>query len=133
MKCRHSALVSAAAIASLMFLVHSTRAEDMGAMDMGGMTHKMMPDEGENAASMDQMMSSEHMEHDPMMAAHMGYTTLRAKSDGDQHRADELVATLQQALAKYKDYHVAEADGYKPWHPEMKAQIVHFTKMWYGL
>ena len=93
---------------------------DMGSMDMGGMTHKMMPEEGENATSMDRMMSSEQMEHDPTMAAHMGYSSERPKSDADQHRADELVATLQTALAKYKDYHVAEADGYKPWHPEVK-------------
>src|SRR3982074_2324984 len=99
MKRCHSALL-AAAIVGILFLPHSAKADDMGSMDMGGMTHQKMPAEGENAASMDQMMSSEHMEHDPMMAAHMGYTTLRPKSDGDQHRADELVETLQTALAK---------------------------------
>jgi len=92
-----------------------------------------MPENGENAASMDMMMSSEHMENDPMMAAHMGYTTLRPKSAGDQERADKMVETLRTALAKYKDYHVAEADGYKPWHPEMKTPIVHFTKLWYAV
>ena len=92
-----------------------------------------MPENGENAASMDMMMSSEHMENDPMMAAHMGYTTLRPKSAGDQGRADKMVETLRTALAKYKDYHVAEADGYKPWHPEMKTPIVHFTKLWYAV
>src|SRR5271167_4368150 len=129
--CR-SILVSAAMVVATIFFTHAAVADDMGSMDMGGMTHQMMPEEGENAASMDQMMSSEHMEHDPMMAAHMGYTTLRPKNDADQHRADELVQTLQTALAKYKDYHVAEADGYKPWHPQMKQPIVHFTRMWYG-
>jgi hypothetical protein len=133
MKRSHLTIIIAAAIVPMLFFVQTSRADDMGSMDMGGMTHQKMPEEGENAGSMDQMMSSEHMEHDPMMAAHMGYTTPRPKSDADQHRADELVATLQTALAKYKDYHVAEADGYKPWHPEMKQPIVHFTKMWYGL
>jgi hypothetical protein len=67
------------------------------------------------------------------MAAHMGYTSMRPKNEEDQRHADELVSTLQTALAKYKDYRTAEADGYKPWHPEMKTPIVHFTKMWYGL
>jgi len=44
------------------------------------------------------------------------------------------VTDLQHALAKYKDYHVAEADGFKPFHPEIKAQkVVHFTRSWYGL
>ena len=89
---RHSALVSAAAMFGIVFVVNGARADDMGSMDMGGMTHQMMPEQGENAASMDRMMSSEHMEHDPMMAAHMGYTALRSKNDADQHRADELVA-----------------------------------------
>ncbi len=123
MKRRHSALISTAAMVGMLFMVQRASADDMGSMDMGS----------ENAASMDRMMSSEHMEHDPMMAAHMGYTASRPKSDGDQHRADELVETLQGALAKYKDYHLAEADGYKPWHPEVKQPIVHFSKMWYGL
>jgi hypothetical protein len=129
---RHSALLSAAAMVGIVLIGQSARAQDMGSMDMPGMTHKMMSDGGENAVSMDQMMSSEQMEHDPTMSAHMGYSTLRPKSEADQHRADELVATLQTALAKYKDFHAAEAAGYKPWHPEMKQPIVHFTRMWYG-
>ncbi len=135
---RHSLSIVAAAIAAILFLLTSAqppeaKADDMGSMDMGGMTHQPMPEGGENAASMDQMMSSEHMEHDPMMAAHMGYTELRPKRDGDQQRADAMVETLRKALEKYRDYHVAEADGYKPWHPEIKKQpVVHFTKMWYG-
>ena len=125
-------LIVVSVIAPLV-IARAAFAEDMGSMDMGGMTHSMMPDNGENAASMDMMMSSEHMENDPMMAAHMGYTALRPKSAGDQQRADKMVETLRTALAKYKDYHVAEADGYKPWHPEMKTPIVHFTKLWYAV
>ena len=129
---RNSVLISLI-FAGLLWTAQTAHADDMGAMDMGGMTHEKMPEDGENAASMDRMMSSEHMEHDPMMAAHMGYTDLRPKNDADQKRADELVETLQKALAKYKDFHVAEADGYKPWHPEVKQPVVHFTRMWYGL
>jgi hypothetical protein len=120
-------------LAVFVLVARGAFAEDMGSMDMGGMTHSMMPDNGENAASMDMMMSSEHMENDPMMAAHMGYTALRPKSAGDQERADKMVETLRTGLAKYKDYRVAETDGYKPWHPEMKTPIVHFTKLWYAV
>ena len=132
MRYRSSALLSAAAMAAFLLIAQAASADDMGSMDMGGMTHLTMP-EGENPASIDMMMSSEHMENDPMMALHMGYTKLRPHSEADQHRADAMVETLQTALAKYKDYHVAEADGFKPFHPEMKTSIIHFTKMWYAV
>jgi hypothetical protein len=112
------------AVVFALILAGIADAHDMAGMNMG---------DDDNPASMDMMMSSEHMEHDPMMAAHMGYTTLRPKSPGDQQRADDIVTTLQSALAKYKDYHVAEADGFKPFHPEIKQPIVHFTKAWYGV
>jgi hypothetical protein len=132
MKYRTSALLSAVAMAAFLLIVRIAAADDMGSMDMSGMTHSATA-EGENPASMDRMMSSEHMENDPTMALHMGYTTLRPHSEADQHRADEMVDTLQTALAKYKDYRVAEADGFKPFHPEMKTPIIHFTKMWYAV
>ena len=68
------------------------------------------------------------------MALHMAYTELRPENAADDKRADEIVATLKQALAKYREYHVAEADGFKPFHPEIKKmKVVHFTKIWYGL
>src|SRR5579862_4476570 len=129
---RTSALISAAMLAALLLIVRAATASDMGSMDMGGMTHSTIP-EDDNPAAMDMMMSSEQMEHDPLMAAHMGYTTLRPKSAGDQQRADQLVSTLRTALAKYRDYRMAEADGFKPFHPEVKQPVVHFTKMWYGV
>jgi hypothetical protein len=68
------------------------------------------------------------------MFLHMDFTGLRPANEGDQARALVLVTDLQQALARYKDYHVAEADGFKPFHPEIKQQkVVHFTRNWYGL
>ena len=132
-RCRLDILVVVAMVAVFVG-VGSGNADDMGSMDMGGMTHQMAPGESEVTGSTDRMMSSEMMEHDPTMAAHMGYTPVRPKREGDQQRADEMVSTLQTALVKYKDYRVAEADGYKPWHPEMKQQpIVHFTKWSYAI
>ena len=133
MKNSRLGLLTVVAMAAVVVAAGSVDADDMGSMDMGGMTHQMVPNESEATGSMDRMMSSEMMEHDPMMAAHMGYTPVRPKKDGDQQRADQMVSTLQTALAKYKDYRIAEADGYKPWHPEMKQPIVHFTKWSYGL
>jgi hypothetical protein len=67
------------------------------------------------------------------MSLHMAYTPLRPDSDADHARAAVLVTDLQHALAKYKDYHVAEADGFKAFHPEFKQKVVHFTKNWNGL
>ena len=133
MRIRRPLLFGTVVASALFFIAAITSADDMGSMDMGGMTHSAMPANGENAASMDMMMSSEHMEHDPAMAAHTGYTTLRPNTDGDQQRADAMVETLRTVLAKYKDYRVAEADGYKPWHPELKTPIIHFSKIWYAV
>ena len=121
MKLRIALLASA-----LMLLPAIVSAHDMAGMDMGPM---QMSDD--NPDSMDMMMSSQEMERDPVMASHMGYTAMRPKAPGDQERADAMVATLRTALAKYKDYRVAEADGFKPFHPEFKQmKIVHFTKAW---
>lgn len=122
-------LGAASACLAALLIAGYAAAHDMGEMEMGGPAAI----DANNPASLDRMMSSEHMEHDPMMAAHMGYTPAWPKSDGDEARAHQLVATLQSALARYKDYRAAEADGYKPWHPEMKTPIVHFTRMWYGI
>jgi hypothetical protein len=68
------------------------------------------------------------------MALHMMWSDPMPPNPADQARANEMVATLRIALDKYKDYRVAEADGYKPFHPEFKHQaIVHFTKWSYAL
>src|SRR5262249_42621905 len=128
MRVSRCALIAVAGIALFMG-PRAANAHDMADMNMDGMSHQMA--DPDNPASLDHMMSSEHMEHDPAMAAHMGYTPLWPKSAGDQERADALVETLQVTLEKYRDYHVAEADGYKAWHPEVRQPIVHFTKMWY--
>jgi hypothetical protein len=74
-----------------------------------------------------------HMGDMRNMSLHMAFTDLRPANDGDQARAAVLVTDLQHALAKYQDYHVAEADGFKPFHPEFKQKMVHFTKNWNGL
>ena len=95
-----------------------------------------------NEGEMDSMSDGPEMDHDmhmgngamKNMALHMAYTDLRPANDADKARAAVLVTDLQHSLAKYKDYHVAEADGFKPFHPEFKQQkVVHFTRNWNGL
>src|SRR5271163_1795175 len=92
--------------------------------------------EGATVAMSDDAMDSDtHMGGGGKnMALHMSFTALRPANEADNARAAALVSQLQHALAKYKDYHVAEADGFKPFHPEIKQQkVVHFTRNWYGL
>ena len=93
--------------------------------------------EGEMDAMSMMTMHDMHMDHDMSMgnmAKHMAYTTLRPENAADQKRADEIVDQLKHKLAKYQDYHAAEAAGFKPFHPEIKQmEVVHFTKYWYGL
>ncbi|MGC2302452.1 hypothetical protein [Candidatus Binatus sp.] len=126
---RISAVKIAVALSVTLALSATALAQDMKGMDMSGGDMSQMSD----SAEMDHDM---HMGNGNMknMALHMAYTDLRPANDADKARAAVLVTDLQHALAKYKDYHVAEADGFKPFHPEFKQQkVVHFTKNWYGL
>lgn len=62
------------------------------------------------------------------IALHVEYTALRPENDADKARAATLVTDLQHALAKYQDYHVAEADGFEPFDPKIKLPVVDFWK-----
>jgi hypothetical protein len=81
-------------------------------------------------------MSSEQMSnmagHDAM-AAHMAWSDTRPATEADRERAAQIVKTLQTALTKYRDYRVAEAAGFKPFHPEIPQNIYHFTRWQNGL
>jgi hypothetical protein len=65
--------------------------------------------------------------HQQHTGPHMRWTTLRPANANDAQRADQIVHTLRQALAKYKDYHVAMDDGYAPRHPDRKQPHYHFA------
>ena len=114
-------------------------AHDMEGMDMSGAKAldpaNMKEGEIESMSDGPEMDHDMHMGHGDMknMSLHMAYTDLRRGNDSDKARAAVLVTDLQHALAKYKDYHVAEADGFKPFHPEFKTPVVHFTRNWNGL
>ena len=61
------------------------------------------------------------------MAGHMYLTTLRPMQPGDQAKADTIVAEAKEAMAPYQDYRQAEADGYRPFFPNVKQPQYHFT------
>lgn len=101
-----------------------------------------MPGMNMQAGEMEAMsMERGHaMEHDPHamhmanMSLHMAYSDPRPPTPEDRARAERIVAELRIALAKYRDYRVAEADGFKPFHPELRQlKVVHFTRNWNGL
>jgi hypothetical protein len=65
------------------------------------------------------------------MAKHMAYSSTRPLTLEDSVRAAHVINELRQAIAKYQDVKVAEADGYKMFAPEVKNQPqYHFTKGW---
>jgi hypothetical protein len=140
----------AVAFALTVSLASIAFAEDMKGMDMSGeggrdmskMSGTVSPDpanmkEGEMEAMSGgpEMDHDMHMGHGDMknMSKHMAYTTLRPETAADKTRATSIVTALQCVLTQYQDYHSAEADGFKPFHPELKQKVVHFTKNWYGL
>ena len=75
-----------------------------------------------------------HPESDWKMAAmarHMAYSSARPLTKEDSAQASHVVNELRQAIAKYSDVRVAEADGYKMFAPQIRNQPqYHFTKSW---
>jgi hypothetical protein len=64
--------------------------------------------------------------------AHMYMTALRPQTPEDAARAKEIVDHLRDGIAKYKDYHVALAEGYKIFLPNLPQPEYHFTNYWNG-
>ncbi len=134
--------IAAMVAVSIPVAAQGTKGMDMGGHEMAQTSGAATPDpsnmkEGETEA----MSGAPEMDHDmhmgngdmKNMSLHMAYTELRPSNDADKARAALLVTDLQHALAKYRDYHVAEADGFEPFHPEFKQAVVHFTKNWYAV
>jgi hypothetical protein len=62
------------------------------------------------------------------VGGHIEMTRLRPLQPGDSARAAQVVAALRTGLEKYKDVKVAEANGFKPFAPNAKAQaVIHYT------
>lgn len=68
------------------------------------------------------------------MARHMAYSSNRPLTPADSARAMQVINELRQAVVRYQDVRVAEADGYKMFAPQMKNQPqYHFTKNWHAV
>lgn len=93
------------------------------ASDMGGM---VMNDD-------DHSHVTETMSHHMHMGPHMKMTELRQENVEDAKRADEIVMALRSAIEKYRDYRVAEKDGFQPYMPNLRLPEYHFTNYKYGL
>jgi hypothetical protein len=75
-----------------------------------------------------QAMSHREMPDNP----HMKMTALRPSNEADRVRGQEIVGELRAALKKYKDYRVAEQDGYQAFLPQLDLPEYHFTNYKYG-
>jgi len=71
------------------------------------------------------MHDMEHMQHGD--TPHMHMTKPRPQTPDDQQRAEQIVAQLRAGIDKYKDYHVALAEGFKIFLPNIKQDEYHFT------
>jgi hypothetical protein len=100
--------------------------------DMSGMKGMPMDNDkdADNAASAHVMNSMEgHMD----MGPHMKMTALRQPRPGDAERAGQVADSARKASEKYTDYHVALAEGFQIFHPEVPQKMYHFTNYGYAL
>ncbi len=89
---------------------------DMPAMDMDDA-------KANEAHAVHDMTPGHHAAH----SAHMHMTAARPQTPEDVARAKEIVDQLREGIAKYKDYRVALADGYKIFLPNVPQPEYHFT------
>lgn len=99
---------------------------NMPGMDMGQGTDDKDP-RTEHAA----MDAMSHMHHH-MMGPHMYMTKLRPSNPQDWAKADEIANELRASIVKYKDYHVALADGFRIFAPNVPQDEYHFTNYYNG-
>jgi len=86
--------------------------------------------EGVHQHTMDAVESMTTQHHH--LGPHMKWTQKRTQSPQDLKQADEIVQTLREALKPYRDYRVAQRDGYEPFLAHIAQRRYHFTKKWYG-
>jgi hypothetical protein len=96
--------------------------DSMAGMGMSGMQHDS--DKGPDAA---RAANDGMADRDMDMDAHMFMTDLRPANAADEKRANEVLAALRPAIAKYKDYHVALGEGFQIFLPNVPQKIYHFT------
>jgi hypothetical protein len=101
--------------------------DSMPGMDMSRMRHDSGADPDASQSAHEAMSG-----HDMNMNAHMFMTALRPENPGDEKRAAEILAALRPAIEKYEDYHVALADGFQIFLPNLPQTHYHFTNHRYA-
>jgi hypothetical protein len=97
---------------------------DMPGMKMGQGTDDQQTEHGA-------MNAMSHMHHH-QMGPHMYMTKLRTATPQDWAKADEIVKELRESIEQYKDYHVALADGFRIFMPNLPQAEYHFTNYYNG-
>jgi hypothetical protein len=105
----HGLLPSLALIAAVLF---ASQAPAAGAQEMPGM---------------DMSSSATSMQGGEMQASHMTMTTLAPARAGDAARAAAIADTVGRAIEKYRDYHVALAEGFTIFLANVPQHVYHFT------
>jgi hypothetical protein len=88
----------------------------MPGMDMGD-------EKSSERAAVQDMTPGHNDEH----SHHMYMTSMRTQTPEDIQRANEVATQLRAGIGKYKDYHVALADGFKIFLPNVPQPEYHFT------
>ena len=99
--------------------------------DMPGMKMGQGAEEKDQQAEHGAMDAMSHMHHH-QMGAHMYMTKLRTATPQDWTKADDIVSELRESIEKYKDYHVALADGFRIFMPNLPQSEYHFTNYYNG-
>lgn len=102
------------------------------AMGLLGYASGPKPQDQNSASDMNATTQSMSEGHHHEMGPHMQMSALRAPQPGDAEKAEKIVEQARQSLAKYKDYKVALADGYKIFLPNVPQKMYHFTNWQYG-
>ena len=102
---------------------------DMPAHDMQNMKDMpMSADKGDSNGDAAMHTMEGHMD----MGPHMKMTALRPSKPGDAARAQQVAEAARKVAEKYVDYHIALADGFKIFHPEVPQKMYHFTNYEYA-
>jgi hypothetical protein len=108
---------------------------DMPGHDMSNMKRMSGDNDSEGGdhspnSAMNSAMNS--MEGHMDMGPHMKMTALRPAKAGDADRAQQTVEAARKAAQKYMDYHVALADGFQIFLPNIPQKMYHFTNYSYA-
>lgn len=98
--------------------------------DMSSM--KEMPAESDKDAADASAPMLHSMEGHMDMGPHMKMTALRPPKPGDATRAQLVVEEARKVAEKYQDYHLALADGFKIFLPNVPQSMYHFTNYAYA-